>query len=129
MKNLVEMHEGTVEAHSAGLGKGCEFGVRLPLMLNKNQLIGDKDRADQTMPASGYRLLVVDDNHDAAISLSILLRIQGHEVQVAHDGPSALEAAISFRPDMIFLDIGMPGMDGYEVVRRTARRPALRGLF
>jgi CheY-like chemotaxis protein len=70
-------------------------------------------------------LLVVDDNKDAAVSLAMLLRLQGHEVRVAHDGPSALELATSYHPDMVFLDIGMPGMDGYEVARRLRQQPGL----
>jgi CheY-like chemotaxis protein len=127
VKNLIEMHDGSVEVHSAGLGKGCEFVVRLPLALQKSQQLADEERAAKipTATASGHRLLVVDDNHDAAISLSMLLRLQGHEVRVAHDGPSALEIAMSFRPDMMFLDIGMPGMDGYEVARRVRKTPEL----
>src|SRR5262249_7348057 len=80
---------------------------------------------ERAAPASGLRLLVVDDNHDAAISLSMLLRLQGHEVHVAHDGPTALEMATTLRPDVIFLDLGMPGMDGYEVARRLRQH---RGL-
>lgn len=127
VKNLVEMHDGSVEAHSAGLGKGCEFVVSLPLMSQKTPQPANAGLAEQNqaMPNSGQRLLVVDDNQDAATSLSMLLRLQGHEVRVAHDGPSALEAATTFRPDLIFLDLGMPGMDGYEVARRVRKMPGL----
>ncbi len=71
---------------------------------------------------------MVDDNHDAAVSLSLLLRLQGHEVRVTHDGLTALEAAAEFRPDLVFLDLGMPGMDGYEVARRLRRQPGLEGV-
>ena len=128
VKNLVELHGGTVKAHSAGLGKGCEFVVRLPLLVQEGQEPSEKESGEQwqdnTTPL-GHRLLVVDDNHDAAISLSVLLRLQGHEVRVAHDGPSALEIATTFRPDIIFLDIGMPGMDGYQVARRLRQQPGL----
>jgi PAS domain S-box-containing protein len=124
VKKLVELHGGNVEAHSAGLGEGCEFVVRLPLKLKVQQ---PDVRIDQHLPApgSGHRVLIVDDNHDAAISFSMLLRLRGHDVQVAHDGPSALKVATTFRPKMIFLDLGMPGMDGYEVARRVRKAPGL----
>jgi signal transduction histidine kinase/CheY-like chemotaxis protein len=127
VKNLVEMHGGTVEAHSAGLGKGSEFVVRLPLMALRTEKPDDEEftEPDQETPKSSRRLLVVDDNHDAAQSLALLLRLKGHEVRVANDGPSALEIASSFPPDMIFLDIGMPGMDGYEVARRLRQQAGL----
>jgi CheY-like chemotaxis protein len=75
---------------------------------------------------SGHRLLVVDDNRDAAMTLAMLLELLGHEVVTAHDGPSALEAAREFRPALIFLDLGMPGMDGYEVARRIRQSPAVK---
>jgi two-component system CheB/CheR fusion protein len=71
---------------------------------------------------------VVDDNEDAAVSLAMLLRLGGSQVQVAHDGPGALDLAASFRPDMVFLDIGMPGMDGYEVARRMRKAPDLASI-
>jgi PAS domain S-box-containing protein len=127
VKNLVGLHGGTVEARSAGLGKGSEFVVRLPLMARPmpQSVNGAVAEPNQDRPTSGHRLLVVDDNHDAANSLSLLLRLQGHEVRVAHDGPSALEVAVMFRPDLIFLDLGMPGMDGYEVARRVRQSPGL----
>jgi CheY-like chemotaxis protein len=121
VKNLIEMHGGTVEAHSAGLGKGCEFVVRLPLIAQKRQQPHEQENGElEQEPArsSGHRLLVVDDNQDAAVSLAVLLRLQGHEVRVAHDGPTALALAASYRPAVVFLDLGMPGMDGYEVARR-----------
>jgi PAS domain S-box-containing protein len=126
-KNLVQMHGGTIEAHSAGLGKGCEFVVRLPLMEQQRKRIveeSDEERPHEA-PSSGQRLLVVDDNKDAATSLAMLLRLQGHEVRVAHDGPTALAMAASYSPSAILLDIGMPGMDGYEVARRLRALPGL----
>lgn len=126
-KNLVEMHGGSIEAHSGGLGKGSEFTIYLPLLALQTPALKEKigNSSDQVIPKTGHRLLVVDDNHDAAISLSMLLRLQGHEVRVAHNGLSALEVAASFRPDLIFLDLGMPGMDGYEVARRIRQIPGL----
>jgi PAS domain S-box-containing protein len=130
VKNLVEKHGGTVEASSAGLGKGCEFIIRLPLISQKCG--GPNERANELQHqeplSSGKRLLVVDDNQDAALSLATLMRLQGHEVRVAHDGTSALEVATSYRPDMVLLDIGMPGMDGYEVARRMRQLPGLQKI-
>ena len=127
VKNLVELHKGTVEARSKGLGQGSEFEVRLPLMAARHvepvsQLAAP---AQPSVRPPGYRLLVVDDNQDAAISLAMLLQLNGHDVRVAHDGATALEMAAEYRPAMIFLDIGMPGMDGYEVARRIRNTPGL----
>jgi PAS domain S-box-containing protein len=124
VKKLVAMHGGTVEARSAGLKKGSEFVVRLPLSTRRQEPPSD-DRLRQCDLPSGLRLLVVDDNQDAADSLALLLRLQGHEVRVAHGGPAALEVLKSYRPEMIFLDIGMPGMDGCEVARRLRQTPGL----
>ncbi len=127
VKNLVEMHNGTVEARSEGLGKGSEFVVRLPVSaqgVDPDQ--GDEAGQQVVQPAaSGYRLLVVDDNQDAADSLAMLLRLQGHEVRVAFSGVAALEMTKAYAPDLVFLDIGMPGMDGYEVARRMRQQPGL----
>jgi len=127
VKNLVEMHGGTVEAHSAGLGKGCEFVVRLPLLLEERQEPIDEGNGSQQqyVSSSGHRLMVVDDNKDAAVSLAMLLRLQGHEVRVVHDGVSALELANDYLPALIFLDIGMPGMDGFEVASRVRQTPGM----
>ena len=130
VKNLVEMHNGSVEARSGGLGKGCEFVVRLPFMVQELQQPNDKENGEQQPDTSSvsHRLLVVDDNKDAATSFAMLLRLKGHEVQVAHDGPSALALATSYRPDTVFLDIGMPGMDGYEVAQRLRQHPELKNV-
>ncbi|MBX3452532.1 MAG: PAS domain S-box protein [Planctomycetaceae bacterium] len=125
VKNLVRMHGGSVTAFSDGLGKGSEFIVRLPLLSRQPAIAEAKTAPAPISPISGHRLLVVDDNRDAAISLSMLLRLQGHEVRVAHDGPTALEVATTFQPSVIFLDIGMPGMDGYEVARRVRKTPGI----
>jgi PAS domain S-box-containing protein len=127
VKNLVEMHGGTVEARSSGLGGGSEFVVTLPLVVPVSTPANGSDRDGFRAPpaTSGYRLLVVDDNRDAALSLAVLLRLQGHDVQVAHDGPTALQVAMRFQPDLMFLDLGMPRMDGYEVARRIRSTPEL----
>jgi signal transduction histidine kinase len=129
VKRLVELHQGDVEAHSDGLGRGSEFIVRLP------RQIRDSDRSVVSMPpaapikpasestTSVRRILVADDNRDALDSLVELLAMAGHETHKACDGAQALEAATRVRPDVILLDIGMPGMDGYEVARRIRAQP------
>lgn len=126
VKNLMELHGGTVAAYSRGLGHGSEFVLQLPL------LTPTPAERDGVSPTAGFancaakrRLLVVDDNQDAARSLAMLLRVQGHDVMVSHDGPSALELGATFHPEMVFLDLGMPGMDGYEVARRFRHHPHL----
>jgi signal transduction histidine kinase/ActR/RegA family two-component response regulator len=126
VKSLVEMHGGRVQAQSEGSGKGSTFSIRLPLVQTP-QAPEKTDSPEREPPTlvQRRRILVVDDKADAADSLSLLLRITGHEVQTVYDGPAALEAARAFRPEIVFLDIGMPGMDGYEVARRLRREPGL----
>jgi signal transduction histidine kinase len=118
VRSLVEMHGGSVVATSAGPGRGSEFVVRLPLADRPRERASSGARtapADRTLP----RVLLVDDNHDAADTLGALLQMLGAEVQVVYDGPSALDAIAAFRPSVVVLDLGMPGMDGYEVARRV----------
>ena len=117
-RNLIEMHDGRLQAFSAGLGKGCEFTIKLPLLLNPS--VREEKTVLESSQHLGHslRVLVVEDNVDAADSLSLLLRLYGHEVQVARSGPTALEMASAARPDVVLLDIGLPGMDGYEVAKR-----------
>jgi PAS domain S-box-containing protein len=117
-RSLMEMHGGRIEAHSDGPGKGSEFVVRLPLLEARSALAASDAGPAEHRPAAARRVLLVEDNMDAAESLALLLRLEGHEVRVAHDGPAALAAARDYRPDIIFLDIGLPHMDGYEVARR-----------
>jgi PAS domain S-box-containing protein len=126
VKTLVEMHGGSVVAHSDGPGRGSAFTVRLPFRadLSADDTPGPEHRAQA--PSGGRRILIVDDNHDAAESLGTVLRLMNNEVHIAPDGLSALQAADVFRPDLVFLDIGMPGMDGYEVARRLRQRPAFQ---
>lgn len=112
--SLVAMHGGTVQAFSAGLGQGSEFVVRLPRLNPPQQAIAFAAPLTSHNVA-GLRILVVDDNRDAAKSLALLLELDGHQVQTAYDGPSALDAAWTMRPDVALLDIGLPGMDGYSV--------------
>lgn len=122
VKRLVEMHNGTVEAHSKGLGKGCDFVCTLALSSPDNAQITEPESDNLPQVAPAYRLLVVDDNQDAAASLAMLLRLLGNQVWIANNGLDALELAATHQPDMIFLDIGMPGMDGYEAARRLRQQ-------
>jgi two-component system CheB/CheR fusion protein len=117
VKNLVELHDGSVEARSEGPGRGSEFVVRLPTLERRTDRC-DGEAADSRPRPTPRRVLVVDDNEDAAESLAILLRIEGHEVRTAHDGLAALDVARAFQPEVILLDIGLPRVSGYEVARR-----------
>src|SRR5206468_3362054 len=107
VRRLVELHGGTVEAHSAGLGHGSEFVVRLPLLERAAPQDAPGPAAAAPAKARPRRVLVVDDNRDAAESVALMLRLDGHDVRVAHDGPAALEAAQAFRPEVVLLDIGL----------------------
>jgi len=127
VRSLVQMHGGTVEAHSAGLGKGSEFVVRLPLLVEKMKSDAAAPGGAEASPAVARRLLVVDDNKDAADSLAALLKLLGNDVRTAYDGPSAVKIALEYHPDLLLLDIGLPGMDGYEVARRLRREPSFGG--
>jgi PAS domain S-box-containing protein len=130
VRRLLAMHQGTIEAHSAGPGHGSEFVVRLPLA----EPAADADRREGQAPATGApgrptpqpsrrkRILVVDDNVDAAESVSRLLRIRQHEVMVVHDGVAALAAANQMNPDVVLLDLGLPKLDGITVARRLRQR-------
>jgi CheY-like chemotaxis protein len=117
-KTLVEMHGGSVSAWSEGVGKGSEFTVRLP-SLQAVSLPSTDLAAAEGVPGSRRRILVVDDSRDAAETLALLLELDGHDVLIAHDGHRALELAMLERPAVMLLDIGLPGMDGYEVCRRA----------
>jgi signal transduction histidine kinase/CheY-like chemotaxis protein len=119
VRSLVEMHGGRVEASSPGLGQGSEFVVRLPVRVPQTaEITAPVEEASPRSPARPVRVLVVEDNVDAAESLATLLRVWGHDVQVVHDGLEALEAASESRPEVVLLDIGLPGLDGYQVARR-----------
>jgi CheY-like chemotaxis protein len=124
-RRLVEMHGGRIDARSGGSGEGSEFRVHLPLAKEQEfKRVSDPHRLTPAADSSsGHRVMVVDDNRDAAESLGMLLRLRGFHVHVAHDGPSALKALPSFHPSVILLDLGMPGMDGYEVAEQVRRRP------
>ena len=123
---LVAMHGGKVEAHSDGHGKGSEFVVRLPALgAGRPSEPSANGRRERPAEGKACRVLVVDDNRDVADSLVMILRMTGHEVRVAYDGPAALETVETYRPEIILLDIGLPGMDGYEVARRLRQHPRL----
>jgi len=123
VRRLVEMHGGRVDAESEGRGRGSRFTVRLPL--NAAQQVAPAAVRVEPQAVAAMTILVVDDNHDAAESMSMLLKVLGVEVRVAHDGPQALAAFEACRPRMVLLDIGMPGMDGYEVARRLRASPGV----
>jgi signal transduction histidine kinase len=128
VRGLVQMHGGSVEARSEGAGMGSVFTVRLPLLSAedfKMTVAPTRDAiASEPGAASSLRILVVDDNQDSACSMTLLLELQGHEVQVAHAGQVALKMAQESTPDVILLDIGMPGMNGYEVARQLRAQAA-----
>jgi signal transduction histidine kinase len=131
VRGLVQMHGGSVEARSEGAGRGSQFTVRLPLLATeefKMTVAPTRDAAAATVAApaadeSPLSILVVDDNQDSACSMTLLLELQGHKVQVAHAGHTALRLAGECSPDVILLDIGMPGMNGYEVARQLRSQP------
>jgi signal transduction histidine kinase len=125
VKRLVEMHGGTVEARSGGHGLGSELLIRLPRL--ESAAAAAAERPFHAEPAAGFgfkrRILVADDNADSAASLEMMLEFMGNEVRTAHDGLQAVEAAAAFRPELILLDIGMPGMNGYDACREIRRQP------
>ena len=124
VKGLVEMHGGTVEAKSAGAGKGSRFTIRLPFAkLHANAPAQAARRGGKTLPR---RILVVEDNPDSAEAMLLLLEGFGHDVTVVHDGNEAVEVAKRLAPEIILLDIGLPGIDGYEIARRLRGMPETR---
>ena len=124
---LVDLHGGTVVVHSV-LGQGSEFVVRLPVMLTLEAPLAAR-LSDQVLPnKKPCRVLVVDDNVDAAETLVMLLGFLGHTVEMAHNGHSALQLAIDWKPDVILLDIGLPGLNGYEVAKRIREEVSLAGM-
>jgi PAS domain S-box-containing protein len=142
VRHLTELHGGQAEAQSEGPGKGSEFIVRLPLRKEPRSQAVDKSKGPEVKECEGFdsstyrlsdssrpcrRVLVVDDNADVAGSCALLLRLKGQEVRVAHDGSAALVVARDFRPEVVLLDIGMPGMDGYELARQLRLQPEMQG--
>ncbi len=129
VKRLAELHGGRVEAVSAGAGEGTTISVWLPLAGASAESAEAPAAELPRSGASALRVLLVDDNVDAAEGLRRILQLHGHTVSMAHDGPAALETARASKPELVLLDIGLPGMDGYEVVRRLRAEPELRRSY
>src|SRR5206468_6263700 len=126
VQNLVRMHFGTVEAKSEGAGRGSEFIVRLP-MLPVVPAQSSKTAAQPPIPGERKRVLVVEDNLDSAETLAAMLDMMGHEARVANDGPSGIDICAHFKPSIVLLDIGLPGLSGFEVAQRLRANSAGAG--
>jgi signal transduction histidine kinase len=120
---LVNLHKGKITAASAGPGQGSEFVIELPLIDERQEAGSTVDPRRAAIEAPCFRILLVDDHVDSAQMLAILLERSGHEVRVAHDGPTALSEAETYKPNVILVDIGLPGMDGFELARAFRGRP------
>jgi len=120
VRRVLALHSGSIEAHSAGLGHGTQFIVRLPVVAAPSASTSSAHTAPSVSAADGHarRVLIVDDSEDTGESVAMLARSWGHEVAIAHDGPAALTLAQAFRPERALVDIGLPGMDGFELARR-----------
>lgn len=124
VQGIVELHGGTIEARSSGIGMGSEFIVRLPTGdTPAEKVLQERESGERFRAGPKCRILVVDDNQDAAASLATLLRLKGHEIQKAHDGVEAIQTAATFRPNVVLLDIGLPKMNGYEVAAQLRQHP------
>jgi CheY-like chemotaxis protein/two-component sensor histidine kinase len=130
-RRLVEMHGGSIHARSDGPGRGSEFIVRLPVLGQINEVRESSRPSGPALAAPPpRRILIADDNEDfAEMTARLLRRRGGHEVQVVYDGPAALEAARTFQPEVAFLDIGLPGIDGYRLAQQLRQQPALEGVL
>jgi CheY-like chemotaxis protein len=119
VKTLTQMHGGTVDVTSAGIGQGSEFIVRLPILMEETASVPRHAMTrEPALTAKGLRILIVDDNRDAAGMLAMLLQFSGHETHMAHDGVEAVAATAKLQPDVILLDIGLPRLNGYEAARK-----------
>ena len=122
-KKLVEMHGGKLEAHSAGLGQGCEFVVRLPTVAVAAESPPPQPATHTMLPVTGRRILIVDDNHDSADSMATLLKLTGHQTRTASDGLQAVTMTATFRPEVVLMDIGLPKLNGYDAARQIRGEP------
>jgi PAS domain S-box-containing protein len=131
VKRLVELHGGTVEARSDGLGRGCEFVVRVPLAAAGPQAAppDESSGGEASTTRAERRILVVDDNRDAVDRLGMLLKVMGHTVRTAYDVLEAVDAAATFKPEMVLLDIGLPRLNGYEAARRIRELADGKGVL
>ena len=125
--SLVEMQNGRLQASSGGLGKGCEFTIKLPVALKPSNNAA-RTVLSPGQQAQSLRVLVVEDNADAADTLGLLLRLYGHKVEIARTGPTALQMASASRPDVVLLDIGLPGMDGFQVAQQLREKPEFKDV-
>jgi len=129
VRRLVELHGGSVEGHSKGVGSGSQFTVRLPIAqwsAGAGRAVSEGAATSESIP---QRILIADDNEDAAASLAMILRMQGHDTRTAKDGADTLEVAAEFQPDVVLLDIGMPKLNGYETARRLRSAPASKRVL
>jgi len=130
VQRLVKLHGGSVEARSSGIGQGSEFIVRLPILTGP--VVAPPPPAlspASAGPKTRHRMLIVDDNEDSARSMAMLQSRRNYETRTAFTGPAAVAAAAEFAPEVVLLDIGLPGMDGFEVARRLRAMPALAGAI
>jgi signal transduction histidine kinase/CheY-like chemotaxis protein len=129
-RSLVELHGGSVRANSEGLGRGSEFVVLLPMYVSPAERDGESEsNNDAAIPQTApQRILVVDDNLDSAATLELMLKTLGHEATSAHDGPAAITSALKFKPNLVILDIGLPGMNGYMVAEHLRTMPEMCGV-
>jgi CheY-like chemotaxis protein len=129
VKDLVRRHGGTVEAESQGLGMGCTFTVRLPRAVRGDLNVPVRREPEPAVPTDAKKVLIVDDNLDAAETLAMMLELLGQTTRQEHDGKSALKAAAEYQPDVVFLDIGLPGLSGHEVASRIRRDLGMRSVY
>ena len=128
-RNLVQLHQGTLVAQSDGLGKGSEFVIRLPNRTCLKSETSIPTTVSSAPIAQMCRVLIVDDNVVSAESLQLIMKLWGHECRIAHTGPSAIEEVEAFEPNVVMLDIGLPGMDGYVVADELRRRPEYKEIL
>ena len=128
VKRLTELHDGSVQVYSEGVGKGTRFDVTLPKMKNvpKFDTTQKKKVEPSGLAKEKLKVLIADDNQDAAITMGWILEAKGCEVEVVEDGPAALEAVQTFTPDLVLLDIGMPGMNGYDLCIALRQNASLK---